>query len=95
MACDRCNYHVSFLAIFCPFNPLPAQKMKIFLKMKKTPRDIIVLHNCTKNHDHMLYTIPEIWDVTHVIFIFIFGLFFGLSFFLNKKLKIVADDKLI
>ena len=40
------------------------------------------------------YTIPEIWDVTHVIFI-IFGLFFGLSFFLNKKLKIVADDKLI
>ena len=55
MACDRCNYHVSFLAIFCPFNPLPAQKMKIFLKMKKTPRDIIVLHNCTKNHDHMLY----------------------------------------
>ena len=41
------------------------------------------------------YTIPEIWDVTHVIFIFIFGLFFGLSFFLNKKLKIVADDKLI
>ena len=26
-----------------------------FEKLKKTPEDIIILHKCTKNHDHMLY----------------------------------------
>ena len=25
-----------------------------FEKMKKTPRDTIILHECTKDHDHML-----------------------------------------
>ena len=30
-----------------------AQKIKI-QKHEKTPGDIIILHNCTKNHDHML-----------------------------------------
>ena len=28
--------------------------------MKKTPGDIIILHKCTKNHDHMLYCS---WDM--------------------------------
>ena len=30
--------------------------------MKKTPGDIIILHKCTKNHDHMLYCS---WDMVH------------------------------
>ena len=29
MAHDRCNFHFSFWAIFCPFTPLTAQKIKI------------------------------------------------------------------
>ena len=41
---------------FLPFYPLTAWKMKISKKqMKKTPGDIIILHKCTTNHDHMLY----------------------------------------
>ena len=40
-------------AIFCPFTPLTPWKMKIS-KMKKNPGDIIILHKCTKNHDHLL-----------------------------------------
>ena len=28
--------------------------------MKKTPRDVIILHKCTNNHDHMLYCS---WDM--------------------------------
>ena len=52
--CDGCNYF-SFWAIFCLFTPLTARKMKIFLKMKKNPGDIIILHKCTRNHDHMLH----------------------------------------
>ena len=31
------------------------QKIQNFEKMKKTSGDIIILHKCTKNHDHMLY----------------------------------------
>ena len=47
------------LGIFLPFYlPLTAQKMKI-KKKKKTPGNII-LHKCTKTHDHMLYCS---WDV--------------------------------
>ena len=47
-------------AIFCPFTPLTASKTKNFKKMKKTPGDIIILHKCTKTHDHMLYWF---WDI--------------------------------
>ena len=47
-------------------------------KMKKMPGDIIILPNCSKNHYHIIwYTIPEIWHVTDVIFIFYFGLIFA------------------
>ena len=48
--------------IFCPFGPFspfyPPKKTKNqnFEKLKqKTPGDIIILHKCSKNHDHMLY----------------------------------------
>ena len=51
MVRDGCNCYFSFWAIFCPFTPLIAQKIKISNKQtKKTPRDII-LHMCTKNYD--------------------------------------------
>ena len=69
MAHDRCNYF-SYWAIFCPFSPLTAQEIKIKKKiMKKIPgdfvilhRDITILHNCTKNHDHILYCS---WDMAY------------------------------
>ena len=32
MACGGCNYYFSFWAIFCPFTPLTAQKIKIWKK---------------------------------------------------------------
>ena len=51
MAHDRCNWYFSFWGIFCPFNPLTAQKIKILKKMKKAPGYIIILHMCTKNYD--------------------------------------------
>ena len=59
MARDRCNCYFSFWAIFRPFTLITARKMKI-KKKKKIPGDIIILHKCTKNHDHMLYCS---WDV--------------------------------
>ena len=64
MACDRCNCYFSIWAIFCPFTPLTAQKMKMSKKNEKktTTGDIFILHKCTKNHDHMLYCS---WDIVH------------------------------
>ena len=59
MAHYRCNYF-SIWAILLPFMPLTAQKMKISKKWKKMPRDVIILHKCNKNHDHMLYCS---WDM--------------------------------
>ena len=41
---DGCNFYFSFWAIFCPFTPLTAQKIKIKKKMQKRPEDIILLH---------------------------------------------------
>ena len=46
--------------IFCPFTCLTTWKMKFKKKMKKMPGDIIILHKCTKNHDHRLY---YSWDM--------------------------------
>ena len=46
---------LSSLAMFCPFTPLTAQKMKIWQSWKKAPGDSIILHECTKSHDHRPY----------------------------------------
>ena len=43
------------LGHFLPFYPSNSLKNQYLKKLKKTPRDIIILHKCTKNHDHMLY----------------------------------------
>ena len=48
------------MAYFSPFYPLTCLKNENFKKRKKTPGDIIILHKCTKNHDHMLYCF---WDM--------------------------------
>ena len=59
------NRHIffSFWTIFCPFTPPPliTQRIKILKKWKKKPaRDIIILHKCTINDNHMIY---GSWDV--------------------------------
>ena len=45
------------------FYPLNSPKNQNFKKKKrKMPGDIIILHKCTKNHDHMQYCS---WDMVH------------------------------
>ena len=51
MECSRANF-LSFWTVFCLFTPLTTQKIKI---LKKTPADIIILHRCTINENHMMY----------------------------------------
>ena len=59
MECDRqpfCNFGL-FFAFFPPNNP----ENKNFEKLKKkTPGDIIILHKCTINDNHMMY---GSWDM--------------------------------
>ena len=56
---DRQNF-LSFCAIFCPFTPLTARKIKILKNWKKAPGDIIIFHMSTKSYDHMMY---GSWDM--------------------------------
>ena len=66
----------SLWTVFYPFTPLTTRKINILKKWKKKkmPGDIIIIHKCTKNHDHMLHRVPEIQCMMDVILIFYFGL---------------------
>ena len=44
------------LGHFCPFYPICGPKNQNFLKLKKLPEDIIILHMCTKNYDHTIFS---------------------------------------
>ena len=46
-----------FFFFFLPFYPPNNKKIKILKNWKKTEekKHIIILHKCTKNHDHMLH----------------------------------------
>ena len=48
------------LCHFLPSHPLTNWKTKTLKKMKKASRDVIILHICTKNHNHMMYAS---WDM--------------------------------
>ena len=52
--CTQIHYHMIYI-ILCNFGP----ENQNFEKMKKQPRDFIILHMCTKKHDHMRYAS---WD---------------------------------
>ena len=65
------------LGDFLPFYLASSPKSENFKTMKKTPRDVIILHKCTKNHDHMPICSWDIWHVTYIIVVFhFFGNFF-------------------
>ena len=49
-----------FGPFFCPFNPPNNPKTQNFKKLKKMPGDIIILHMCTINDNHIMY---GSWDM--------------------------------
>ena len=61
MACDRYNCIFHF-GLFFALLPPTCPKNENFKNMKNAPGDIIILHKCTKNHDHM-QSVSEIWQV--------------------------------
>ena len=73
--CNRHNF-LSFWTTFCPFTLLTTQKIKILKKWKKHLE--ILFYTSVPKIMIICYTVPEIWCMTNVIFIFHFGLFFAL-----------------
>ena len=81
MKCNRKNFFV-ILGDFFPFyspNSLKNENINYNNKKKekKAAGDIIILHKCNKNRDHLLYCS---WDMAHdgCNFYFHFGLYFSL-----------------
>ena len=88
------NAWLSFWAFFTSHPFLTTQKI-IILK-NKTPGDIIILHMCTINDNHMIwYMVPEIRSLTDRIFCH-FGLLFFVFLFpllTNQKTKVLTKWK--
>ena len=59
MVCDGCNCSFSFWAIFCPFTPLTARKMKISKKRKKN-EEISSFYTSVPKIMIICYIVPEI-----------------------------------
>ena len=78
MAHNGCNCF-SFWAIFCPFTPPAAQKIKKIKNWKKKKHlEIPLLYICVPKSMIRWCTVLEIWCVTDVIIISHFGLFYAL-----------------
>ena len=58
---------LSFWDIFCPFTPWQPRKSKCW-EIKNIPGDIIILHMCTINDNHMCL-VPEIWSTIDKFFV--------------------------
>ena len=72
---DRQNLLSFFFAIFCSFTPIKPKNQN-FEKIKKKILEISFYTSAPKTMT-TCYTVPEIWRVTNVIFIFHFGLIFA------------------
>ena len=85
---------------FGPFSSPNNPKDKIFEKLKKDPRDIIILHKCAKNHNHMLYCSLYMAcnRFNYFSFCAIFNPFTSLTAWkikIKKKLKKIPGDIII
>ena len=83
---------LSFYAIFCTFTPLITRKIKILKKWKESSGDVIILHMCSKNHDHIKYAS---WDIecdrqSFVIWV----IFCSLPHYWPKNLKFWENEKM-
>ena len=67
---------LSFWTIFCRITPLTTQKIKILKKNFKKRLKISLLYTSVTKIMIICHTVPEIWRVADVIFIFHDGLFF-------------------
>ena len=80
-----------FWAIFCCFNPLlplKTHKTKIFKKISKSSRDVIILNLCNKKYDHMMYAYLDMECLQRHIFLSFQAIFCFFVPLLTPKIKI-------
>ena len=87
MECDRHNF-LSFWAIFAILTP-NNQKSQNFEKMKKTLGDIIILHLCTRNDNHMMYGSSDIKHNRQILFFSFCAIFCPFTLLTTQKIKIL------
>ena len=87
MVRDRCNCYFSFWAIFCPFTPLTAQKIKILKKWKKH-LEISSFYTSVPKIMIICYTVPEIWRVTDACYFSFWAIFCPFTPVTAQKIKI-------
>ena len=92
--CAPDRLFLSSWAIFCPFTPITAWKMKISNKKKKI-LEISSFNTSVPKIMIICYTAPEIWHIADIIVIFHFGLFllfYSLSSPKNENLKTMKKN---
>ena len=79
MILHLCTHVISIIdfGLFFPFYPSNSPKNENF-NNKKNPLEIPSFNTIVPKVMIIGYTVPEIWCMTHVTFIFHFGLFFAL-----------------
>ena len=77
-----------FFALLPPNNP----KNQNFEKLKNTPGDIIILHKCSKNNDHMLYCSLDMARNKFNYFSF-WAIFYPFISLTTQKIKILKKFK--
>ena len=70
--CAPDRLFLSSWAIFCPFTPITAWKMKIKKKNRKKILEISPFNSSVPNIMIIGYTVPKIWHMTNAIVIFSF-----------------------
>ena len=86
---DRNTFFV-ILDYILPFYPPNKSKNQNFEKMKKTPKDIIILHICAINDNHIMYVT---WDIKHdrQTFLLFWTIFSPLNPLTTQKIKILKN----
>ena len=82
------NVFVNLDHIFYRFSPMTTQNIKILKRWKKkAPGDVIILHMCTINGNHMMY---DVWDMKRYrqIFLSFWAIFWPFYLTINRKINI-------
>ena len=90
---DRQNF-LSFWAIFYPFYPPNNPENQNFETIKEASWDVIILHMCTNNHDHMMYA-PWDMECNRHHFLSLWVIFCPFTPLLTPKIKIWKKCKQI
>ena len=83
----QCRLFRPLFALSTLFGP----RNQNFLKITKILGDIIILHQCTKNHDHLMYTSLKIMPTALQV---ILGQFLSFYSIFDLKLKFSKNEKM-